>query len=688
MIYQNAKRWALVCGVVASGATAAMGQVSGTEVNQQTLDEFGLDRKTGRFSWSTEEVIGIGGEGSRVSLAVTGIRNPPRSTEVWPAPFTQVNLNEPRLLSEPMPDGSSAVASALATSLFNRTVETPSGSSTFACFTICIPEYFDGASLEETSDGFRYTSRTGTVVLFREYETVVQYVDGRQLTYRSGRYWKNNFGYMLKFSGGSVQAVNLTVDYCNTETTMPCSGLSNDRTAAITSPSVGLVRIEDAAAQVTTLRWGEKTAKLYRRPLYAPPTLFIDDITERYPLGITLPGSSSEDVTIEYRPYEPSLDTHDDIVVSSITRNGVTADYAYDRYLPQGLPETEPSIGQTIEYVTGLGGPIENYGVLCEMSLEAPFAREGGPLPTEVESSACTFLDQLEAVISTLGQMAPPVGGAPGEDDINAVYTSYGYNLLEMEINQTIDGQFVNSTFAVRPAGGYANTRRRLVKETDALNRVTRFQFNQFEELSGRIAPEGNGITNLKDGFGRLVSTKVTPKNGANNLVTYYEYPSDCTDLTPIQCHSPIAMTDPNGNVTNYEYNPAGQVIKEIRPAPEVGGARPTIINEYTWRQAYIKTANGGVEEAGPEISLLTKSYTCISSSNCNANTPASDKVVTEYDYGPTTGLNNLLLRGITVRARNSQGWMETLRTCYTYNYFGERISETQPKADLPSCPA
>jgi YD repeat-containing protein len=223
----------------------------------------------------------------------------------------------------------------------------------------------------------------------------------------------------------------------------------------------------------------------------------------------------------------------------------------------------------------------------------------------------------------------------------------------------------------------------------DGSSRETEYAYDFYDEVAGVILPERNGTVTGRDGRNNVSSvTQASKTGGQPGLTTTYTYATSCTSANEAWCNRPIAETDPMGNTTDYEYNQAGQITKEIAPAPEAGGARPTIINEYTWRQAYIKTANGGVEHAGPEISLMTKSYTCISSANCNANTPASDKVVTEYDYGPDNGLNNLLLRGIAVTAVNSQGQMETLRTCYTYNYFGERISETQPKADLASCPA
>ena len=43
---------------------------------------------------------------------------------------------------------------------------------------------------------------------------------------------------------------------------------------------------------------------------------------------------------------------------------------------------------------------------------------------------------------------------------------------------------------------------------------------------------------------------------------------------------------------------------------------------------------------------------------------------------------NNLLLRGTVVTADG-----QTLRTCYTYDDMGRKISETQPKGTGSSCP-
>lgn len=700
---------ASLCAGLSHGALLA--QVSGTEVNQEAVDGFGLERKTGRFSWSTGEIIGIGDEKSRIGVSIMGIRNPPRATITWPQPHTQLILDEPRLLSEPMPNTTVAIDNAVHTNLFNRTVESPVGSETFQCFTeSCIPEYTlaTAPSLEQTQDGFTYISRTGVLVFFEPLKTKIVYPDGRVTEYRSGQYRKNNFGFLIKYgSGGDVQAVNQAIDYCDEATQLlGCTGLSAVRTASLTSPSPGYENITDSAGYTTTLHWQEMTAKLYRRPSGAPPELQIVDVPERYPLGITLPGSTSEDITISYRAYDPAVDTHDEILIESITKNGIISEYSYNRNLPQGYPEYEPGAGEVLNRLTDTlsGGLLGLYEQQCDYDI----ANNGAWVPdvdtvpgpegttivitwtyypgSPIESLSCHAAAQIEALIPTLEEMAlqQSFPDPPGENNPNNL------NLLEMTITQSIGNEVVGTSEVIQPGDGYANKRRRLIEVIDGLNRPTEYFFNQFEELAGQKAPEGNGVLNEFDGRGNLISTTVFPKTGSTEdpTVTLYSFPSTCDDLPLAVCNSPTSMTDPLGNVTNYEYNDRGQLTKEIGPAPAPGAARPTVVNEYEERTAYIKNASGNPVAAGQPISMLIRSYTCISSATCGANTPAADKVVTDFDYGPTTGLNNILLRGITVTAVNAAGQIETRRTCYQYNYFGERISETMPGAGLTSCPA
>ena len=94
--------------------------------------------------------------------------------------------------------------------------------------------------------------------------------------------------------------------------------------------------------------------------------------------------------------------------------------------------------------------------------------------------------------------------------------------------------------------------------------------------------------------------------------------------------------------------------------------------------------------QAATPVWLRTQSSLCrTSASTGNPAAPcatAGDEVLTQYDYGPNSGPNTLLLRGQT--ATSTDGGVATiLRTCFTYDAQGRRISETQPNANLASCP-
>ena len=65
---------------------------------------------------------------------------------------------------------------------------------------------------------------------------------------------------------------------------------------------------------------------------------------------------------------------------------------------------------------------------------------------------------------------------------------------------------------------------------------------------------------------------------------------------------------------------------------------------------------------------------------------PVDDGVRDAASPTSRSGPNNLLVRGQTVTAE-TQGALMTLRTCYGYDVQGRRISETQPLANLASCP-
>ena len=241
-------------------------------------------------------------------------------------------------------------------------------------------------------------------------------------------------------------------------------------------------------------------------------------------------------------------------------------------------------------------------------------------------------------------------------------------------------------SYAFKPAFEWGRGRPAILYVDDALSRRTNFGFNSQMELSGFTKPEFDGVNNNYDSRQNVIQSVVRAKNGSGlpDAITMFAYPSQCTSAIQFTCNKPLSVTDPRGNVTDYQYNDRGQITVETRPAPTQGAPRPTVTNTFTLRNAFIKDSAGNPVPAGPPISLLTRSSTCRTQAVCSGT---GDEVVTDYDYGPITGFNNLLLRGFAVTAANDQGQMQTLRTCYRYNYFGEKIAETEPNANLSVCP-
>jgi hypothetical protein len=173
------------------------------------------------------------------------------------------------------------------------------------------------------------------------------------------------------------------------------------------------------------------------------------------------------------------------------------------------------------------------------------------------------------------------------------------------------------------------------------------------------------------------------PGSGLTSATTYSaSYPVDCSN--PRTCNHPIWVRDGKGNQTDFTYAPEhGGVLIETGAA--VNGVRPQKRYTYQQRYAWVSNGAGGYVHASSPIWLLTQMSQCksgppaASGTGC-ANGP-SDEVVTLYDYGPDSGPNNLLLRGVVV---DSGGL--NLRTCYAYDSRGNKVSETSPRASLTSC--
>jgi YD repeat-containing protein len=112
---------------------------------------------------------------------------------------------------------------------------------------------------------------------------------------------------------------------------------------------------------------------------------------------------------------------------------------------------------------------------------------------------------------------------------------------------------------------------------------------------------------------------------------------------------------------------------------------RPQTRLEYVQRTAWLKNASGGYS-ASPPIWVKSKESFCRTSAAtgvvASPCATVGDQVATLYEYGPDSAPNNLLVRGTAVTADGV-----TLRTCFAYDRFGNRISETSPRAGVVQCP-
>lgn len=195
--------------------------------------------------------------------------------------------------------------------------------------------------------------------------------------------------------------------------------------------------------------------------------------------------------------------------------------------------------------------------------------------------------------------------------------------------------------------------------------------------------PEGGRSYILRDDRNNVTEHGRYAKNNIDKIVTYKaSYPALCSNFQT--CNKPVWVKDGNGNQTDFSYDSQhGGVLSETGPA-DANGVRPQKRYEYAQRFAWLKNSAGGYSQAPTPIWVVTKEEHCINTAAVGTGCAggAADELVTTFEYGPDSGPNNLLLRGIAVTANG-----ETLRTCYGYDRMGRKISETQPAADLTACP-
>ncbi len=228
------------------------------------------------------------------------------------------------------------------------------------------------------------------------------------------------------------------------------------------------------------------------------------------------------------------------------------------------------------------------------------------------------------------------------------------------------------------------------------------------DQLQSFVDPGGITTHLTYDGFGNVSQVRrvAKPASGLSDIVLSTTWAC----LAPATCTKPLVITDAKGARTffDYQYFESGVIYghggilrrEEGIPAgppgvpPDPNRITPVTRYSYVQRTARISDGGSGTTPAATAIWLLNDERTCRTTKTIPAAsgspTPevcaggASDEVVTRYEYGPTTGPNTLLLRGVTVTADGV-----TRRTCYTNDRLGNRVSETKPlgAAALTACP-
>jgi hypothetical protein len=278
---------------------------------------------------------------------------------------------------------------------------------------------------------------------------------------------------------------------------------------------------------------------------------------------------------------------------------------------------------------------------------------------------------------------------------------SYGYGFnglggaMSGEVLAPDGGRFSYNT-------DWASTVDSKISELDGYGRITFYKWvfvgSGYQKLyAGQFTDTGLvGVTDTEnidttinyDNRANVTSVVWKPKPGTGlpNRIVSASFPASCTNY--FTCSKPTSVTDQKGNQTSFTYEPNhGGVLTETNPP--VNGVTPQKRFEYAQRFAWVRNASGTFVQSTSPIWVTTRERGCKTTNPSGASCTggASDEVVTDYDYGPNSGPNNLLLRGTSVTATNSAGQLETLRTCYSYDETGRKLSETQPLANLVSCP-
>ena len=505
------------------------------------------------------------------------------------------------------------------------------------------------ARLTWSGDVYTFTTSDGTVAVFRPitsgdcstiwscaFVSTITYADGTRFAFDYDapgsqgtahlRAVTSNRGYALVFQYGSGSDANFIASACVVNLSIAPAPASH---ACPASP------LASASYSYTTVGGDRRLASAVDAA-GATWSFAYTSITGGITMAFTRPGETSPWLTNSIW-LRPTMDTVDEVVSSQAFADGSTYSYYYD---------TSPEVDGEIPQIAG-GHYVDPAGHTVTIRYDFPRRPASmNPPRSTIEGTAWVHLGDVIYQIT------------PGPVEI-----------------------------------------------TDALGRVTTVDYCDPTAMAGLPSSEHNRClvtpvpvahtvpggqrTELSWDFSTrnlLQSRRIAAGGTLPDIVTSATY--SCTPSTMAICSKPTSTTDARGNVTNFVYDTThGGVLTETGPAPTAGAPRPETRHEYAQRYAWLANGSGGYVQAATPIWVQTATSLCrTSAATGNPCATAGDEVRTTYDYGPDSGPNTLLLRGQTVTSTDN-GVTTTLRTCYGYDALGRRISETQPGANLGSCP-
>lgn len=224
-----------------------------------------------------------------------------------------------------------------------------------------------------------------------------------------------------------------------------------------------------------------------------------------------------------------------------------------------------------------------------------------------------------------------------------------------------------------------------LTSYKDMNGNTTQYQWSSPDTHLTRIDhSDGNYETYRYDQRYNILQKTYYPKPGSalSPLSETAGYDATCNNQST--CNQPNYHIDRNGNRTDFTYTSFGSVASMMSPSATSGGVRRLKLFHFVQKSAFIKNAAGQLVSTGIPLWVPSDSVDC--QTVAGGTTPVCDTaapiLTATFTYGADGTPDNTLVKGVTV----SDGQSNRL-TCFTYDKWRHKVSETSPNAALGSCP-